>query len=145
MIVSGSTSNRSEGQADKISCFAIFFFYPQNSQLQKLKVEPVLLHYLSHIRALQGQHPSALTDIKWPQITATAILLNSVSSGRHGRPGAEDDHEHQTEGVLVQLHITWWPNVSHKSRSARSLGCTELALSCEYMDPGFLRIYLFSS
>jgi hypothetical protein len=33
---------------------ADIFIIELTDQLQKLKVEPVLLHYLSHIKALQG-------------------------------------------------------------------------------------------
>ncbi|XP_020103244.1 uncharacterized protein LOC109720498 isoform X3 [Ananas comosus] len=109
---------------------ADFFVIELTDQLQKLKVEPVLLHYLSRMSVLQAR--------SYSKDAAKELLVPFWNRGRgrgyesydHFPPtpypkswvnqkmfgiGTEDDYKHKIEGMPLQLHVSWWSHLSNKS------------------------------
>ncbi|KAG6526663.1 hypothetical protein ZIOFF_016664 [Zingiber officinale] len=81
------------------------FVIELTDQLQKLKVEPVLVHYLSRMSALRG---------------STSVIQSRV----------ENDYKYKTKGMPLQLHFSWRANISDESCTTCRLGYIGSALSC---------------
>ncbi|KAG6530455.1 hypothetical protein ZIOFF_012694 [Zingiber officinale] len=78
------------------------FVIELTDQLQKLKVEPVLVHYLSRMSALRALYRSRV----------------------------ENDYKYKTKGMPLQLHFSWRANISDESCTTCRLGYIGSALSC---------------
>jgi len=121
------------------------FYFNLSSQLQKLKVEPVLLHYLSHMRALQGNdswfiyHSRQVKQIlSGYENNLSYFLRLRTMPTLLCRVGVEDDYKYKTEGMPLQLHVSWWSHVSDKSCSSCGLGCIRFTFPSEWLSsPAF--------
>jgi hypothetical protein len=48
------------------------------------------------------------------------------------RVGTEVEYKHQTKGLPLQLHFSWWPYLPNTGGAARSLEHLGFAVPCEY-------------
>ncbi|RRT37109.1 hypothetical protein B296_00057993 [Ensete ventricosum] len=100
-------------------------------QLQKLKVEPVLLHYLSRMGALKG----CKIYLKPSRDRPAMYVSRYTSSGfvTLYRSRIEDGDEYKAEGMPVQLHFPRRAHVSNKRCASCSLGYIGSSLPGEWV------------
>ncbi|RWW48599.1 hypothetical protein BHE74_00045310 [Ensete ventricosum] len=107
-------------------------------QLQKLKVEPVLLHYLSRMGALKGckiylkpsrDRPAFMRHDGRPCFSLYFIWFCNIVY----RSRIEDGDDYKAEGMPVQLHFPRRAHVSNKRCASCSLGYIGSSLPCEWV------------
>ena len=94
-------------------------------------MEPVLLHYLSHIKALLGIFPATYEVLNVLYLTFFWLFFSLMWLIYFCRHGTKNDHKYKVKDLFIQLHISWWSNVSNKSCSSCCLDCIRFSFSCE--------------